>query len=415
MAKMDNFELPRDDWYDEEGRLYKDVIIENLNSLENKLIELSGINITNIPLPDISNIEYPDTDLTSDESSIVNLKSFLNITNTVNYPTECSFSGNTLQSLTYWGEDYKRHQLKNIIVDASDSKPYVVFDPDNQSVSATDTFTQGVREVTTVNYTVVGNPTITDDTVISNMSTNSYVVVPTNIAPTDSFSMNAGTITPYNIVQMGAANNIAFCANGSASNSQVLVLGLFSNRISIYRDVNGQQTWLDEVGGLTINARDKVNILIDYVPGTITFHVYINGEFIKDYTVQYTLNATITEIRLGRNSIGGGYLDGVYDVTDFSITKDGVTTRAVVKEVIKNYLIGYYTDNKIIDLNSSLYGDLNMLYLLANMKREGVWYTLPHTTSRGVRDVNNGYTARGYVESRGMIVSRLDFRYKKGD
>ena len=98
MARMENFELPRDDWYDEEGRLYKDVIIENLNALENKLIELSGINITNIPLPDISNIEYPDTDLNSDESSIVNLKSFLNITNTVNYPTECSFSGNTLQS-----------------------------------------------------------------------------------------------------------------------------------------------------------------------------------------------------------------------------------------------------------------------------------------------------------------------------
>lgn len=412
MAKIDSFELPRDDWYDEEGRLYKDVIVENLNALENKLIELSGINITNIPLPDISTIEYPDTDLSSDEDSIVNLKSFLNITNTVNYPTEYSFSGNTLQSLTYWGEDYKRHQLKNIIVDASDSKPYVVFDPDNINVFATDTFTEGERTEVTRNYTVIGNPTITDDAIITGLSANNYISIPTSLAPTDSFTINTGVAIPNEIVQSGGSNSIIFAAKGDADRSQVLQLTMFSNRISIYRAVNGEQTWLDEIGGITIAIGDRINIIIDYTPGQMSFNLYRNGQLIANKTIAYTLNDTITQILIGRNSIGAFYLNGTYDLNSFYITKGGVTTRAVEREIIKNYLIGYYTDNKIIDLNSSLYGDLNILYLLANMKRVGTYYTL---YNGGTRDADGGYTARGQVESRGLVVGRRDFRYKKGD
>ena len=53
---IDEFELPRLDWHDAEGSIYKDALIENFNTIEAKLIELSGLTPLDIILPDISNM-----------------------------------------------------------------------------------------------------------------------------------------------------------------------------------------------------------------------------------------------------------------------------------------------------------------------------------------------------------------------
>ena len=73
-GELEHFTLPRTDWYDEEGRIFKDVLIENFNALEKKLNELNALNAFEITLPDFNSIDYPDVTPDSDEDSIVNLK-----------------------------------------------------------------------------------------------------------------------------------------------------------------------------------------------------------------------------------------------------------------------------------------------------------------------------------------------------
>ena len=56
--QIDLFALPRPDWYDQEGRIYKDALIENFNALEEKLIEISKLDAFDTQMPDIANMEY---------------------------------------------------------------------------------------------------------------------------------------------------------------------------------------------------------------------------------------------------------------------------------------------------------------------------------------------------------------------
>lgn len=129
MADIERFELPREDWYDEQGRIYKDVLIENLNACEQKLFELQGLDAFDVEPPDISSIVYPDTDLTSDDNCIVNLKSFLEITKLVNYPIELQISGRKIRRVSYWNSNYQYITKTNTIVEnASEEAPYVYVD-----------------------------------------------------------------------------------------------------------------------------------------------------------------------------------------------------------------------------------------------------------------------------------------------
>ena len=67
--KLSRFSLPRKDWYDNQGtdpdtgeiigRIYKDVLIENFNAIEQKLIEISKLDAFDVNLPDFSKIVYP--------------------------------------------------------------------------------------------------------------------------------------------------------------------------------------------------------------------------------------------------------------------------------------------------------------------------------------------------------------------
>lgn len=142
MTDVQHFQLPRDDWYDSDGRIYKDVIIENLNTIESKLLELQGLDPIEVNLPDFETISYPDVDLTSDDNCIINLKSFIQIMGIVNYPLELITAGKTIKRLTYWSNEYKPVEIKNITLDdLDDSKPFVVLDTTDKTISALASFT----------------------------------------------------------------------------------------------------------------------------------------------------------------------------------------------------------------------------------------------------------------------------------
>lgn len=138
MTDVERFELPRDDWYDEQGRIYKDVLIENLNACEQKLFEIQGLDAFDVTPPDISSMVYPDTNLTSEDNCIVNLKSFLTIMGLINYPMELIISGKKVRKLTYWNSNYQYVTKTDVTVDdATDEVPYVYVDLGDGDIKAT--------------------------------------------------------------------------------------------------------------------------------------------------------------------------------------------------------------------------------------------------------------------------------------
>lgn len=137
MAEQINlFELPRPDWYDKEGRIYKDALIENFNALEDKLIEISKLDAFETQMPDITNIDYPDTTLESADNKIINLRSFLNMTGLIGYPIECSFSDTIVTKVEYWNEAYEYKVIENQETNAGESSPYIYLNYANNIVSA---------------------------------------------------------------------------------------------------------------------------------------------------------------------------------------------------------------------------------------------------------------------------------------
>lgn len=134
---IDNFSLPVPEWYDSENRIYKDRLIENFNAIEAKLIELSKLDAFRVDPPDFSTIVIPDTTLSSPDNSVVNLKSFLNITGTVGYPIACEFDGTTCKRVALWTfPDYQYIVKTNVATEASTSKPYVFIDYGTGNITA---------------------------------------------------------------------------------------------------------------------------------------------------------------------------------------------------------------------------------------------------------------------------------------
>lgn len=122
---LEPFELPRQDWFDSNGRVYKDVLIENFNAIQDKLLQINGLTPFSTTPPDISTIVYPDTDLNSADNKIMNLRSFLTINNLVGYPLVCSFSGTKVKEVSYWNSNYEYVIKRDIGVSASKSSPYI--------------------------------------------------------------------------------------------------------------------------------------------------------------------------------------------------------------------------------------------------------------------------------------------------
>ena len=127
--RIESFKLPRDDWYDEAGRIYKDVIIENLNACESKLLEMAKLEPVGVTPPDISSVVYPDVTLSSDEDCIVNLRSLNNILNFKNYLIEINTSATTVLKAAYFDDDLNYVVITNATVDGlSSTNKYVYID-----------------------------------------------------------------------------------------------------------------------------------------------------------------------------------------------------------------------------------------------------------------------------------------------
>ena len=72
--QITNFELPRPDWHDDKGRIYKDALIENFNAIEAKLTDIAELSAVSTDIPDISGVTFEDVTLGSDDEMVVNLR-----------------------------------------------------------------------------------------------------------------------------------------------------------------------------------------------------------------------------------------------------------------------------------------------------------------------------------------------------
>lgn len=145
--KIQRFELPRNDWYDEVsrdeetgeiiGRIYKDALIENFNAIETKLIEITKLDAFDVNLPDLSKIKYPDVTLDSPEDCIVNLRSLMNLMNCQKYPITCDFNGTKCTKMVFYTADNKIiERIDEQETGASDSKPWIYCNLTNGDVTA---------------------------------------------------------------------------------------------------------------------------------------------------------------------------------------------------------------------------------------------------------------------------------------
>ena len=112
--EIEPFKLPRLDWHDEEGRINKTALIQNFNAIEAKLIELSGVSAIGILNPDWSSIDIPDATLDSDENSVLNLKSFIDIMGLKNFPITIKFNGTRLIHLAYYDNNYSLVNIRDV-------------------------------------------------------------------------------------------------------------------------------------------------------------------------------------------------------------------------------------------------------------------------------------------------------------
>lgn len=136
---QEHFVLPRLDWHDDKGRIFKDALIENFNAIEKKLLQLARLSAFMTEAPDISSIEFEDVNLeTSEDNRIINLRSFLNIMNLVNYPLELTFSGKACTKISYWSNEYRYVTLVNKKIACSDALPYIYFNFDSKEFIASD-------------------------------------------------------------------------------------------------------------------------------------------------------------------------------------------------------------------------------------------------------------------------------------
>ena len=121
------FVLPRPDWYDEDGRIYRDALIENFNALEYKFNEFARISAFSTDIPDISDLHLEEVDLTSDDNKVVSLESFINIFDLVNYPMEIVFGDKSIKKISYWNSEYHYITRKNIDVSVTDTNRFVIY------------------------------------------------------------------------------------------------------------------------------------------------------------------------------------------------------------------------------------------------------------------------------------------------
>lgn len=130
---MDNFTLPRTDWYDTEGRIYKDALIENFNAIDDILNEIQKLSPFNIQPPNFNTISYPEVSLDSADNKVVSLQSLINIMNLKGFPLIMEFSGKVCSKISYYNDKYKLVTIEDFeITDmGEDGKIYLYLDYKN--------------------------------------------------------------------------------------------------------------------------------------------------------------------------------------------------------------------------------------------------------------------------------------------
>lgn len=138
IERLELFVLPRLDWYDEDGRIYKDALIENFNAIESKLLAMSKLDPVAVTPPDVSGTIFPDVTLASEDDCIVNLKSLVSILGLINYPLEIKVSGSKVIRTAYFDSDYQYNVLQNKTpTSISDVNKYVYIDLSDKQIKAT--------------------------------------------------------------------------------------------------------------------------------------------------------------------------------------------------------------------------------------------------------------------------------------
>ena len=134
--EIELFELPRPDWYDAEGRINKTALIANFNAIEAKCNELSEVDAIGLISPDWNSISIPDTTLESEETSILNIKSFVDIMGLKNFPIEVSTNGKTIKRLTYFDDDYHIVNINNFKLEGlgEDDKNWIFLNLETKSI-----------------------------------------------------------------------------------------------------------------------------------------------------------------------------------------------------------------------------------------------------------------------------------------
>lgn len=147
--EIEPFELPRLDWYDEEGRINKTALIQNFNAIEAKLNELSGVSAIGIITPDWNSIVIPDTTLESSDESVINLKSFIDIMNLKNFPLVIQFNGTRLVLLSYYNDDYKLINIRDVKLTGlgEDGKDWIYLNPETEEVFISDGTTDSANNI----------------------------------------------------------------------------------------------------------------------------------------------------------------------------------------------------------------------------------------------------------------------------
>lgn len=134
-----------EDWHDEEGRVFKNKLIDGFNTIETKINEIAALDVDNFTIPDISTTVYPDVSLsdTGKDDCVLNLRSFLSIVELIGFPLNIVTDGNIkITKVEYWGSDYKYHILRNIenIVPDSTNK-FIYLDYENNEIIKSDSST----------------------------------------------------------------------------------------------------------------------------------------------------------------------------------------------------------------------------------------------------------------------------------
>lgn len=159
--------LPYPNWHDSAGRVFKDVLIKNFNILEEKINEILKFDYNSLTAPTVTGVEYPDTSLaTEDDTSILNLKSFLNICNVVDYPLDVRTDGNTkVLSVSLWN---RSHNYTTILATdnngtATESYPYIFLNKSTYEITRSNDATLNTSTYILLAVLIEGSKLITNN------------------------------------------------------------------------------------------------------------------------------------------------------------------------------------------------------------------------------------------------------------